>query len=127
MRVQLWLGFESLPAFWLKACPVTLGLMNSQVFLELALELKALSTVVAFIHVFIMLIPMFYHCCLCVKCSLTNMTLHWGMGGPVMSIYLPLTTKVLKTLLAWEFSFVVDIFTFQFVFYHHKCFLFLFS
>ena len=101
--------------------------MNSQVFPELTLEVKALSAVVAFIHVFVVMISMFYHCCRCVKCSLTNITLHWGMGGPEMLIYFPLAAKVLTTLLAREFSFGVHIFTFQFIFYRHEYFLFLFS
>ena len=96
-------------------------------FLELTLELKAFSAVVAFIHVFVVMIPMFNHCCWCVKCSLTDIALHWGMGGPEMLIYFPLTAKVLMTLLTREFSFGVDMFTFQFIFYRYKSFLFLFS
>ena len=119
--------FESFSTFWSKACPVALGPVNSQVFLELTLEVKALSAVVAFIHVFVVMIPMFYHCCQCVKCSLTNIALHWEMGGPEMLIYFRLAAKVLTTLLAQEFSFGVDIFSFQFIFYRHECFLFLFS
>ena len=37
------------------------------------------------------------------------------MGGPEMLIYFLLAAKVLTTLLAREFTFRVDIFSFQFV------------
>ena len=70
---------------------------------------------------------MFYYRCQCVKSFLTNIALHWWVGGPEMFIDLPLTAKVLMTFFAWELSFGVDIFPFQFIFYRDECFLFLFS
>ena len=82
---------------------------------------------VAFIHVLVMMILMLYHRCQCVKSFLTNIALHWWMGGSEMFIDLPLTAKVLMTFFAWEFLLGVDIFPFQFIFYRDKCFLFLFS